>query len=219
MLARAGLHLGVTTVHRILKEREPIREDAAGALTGPEALANGVVTARRPDHVWHVDLTTVPTCGGFWVPWLPHAWPQSWPFCWWVAVVIDHFSRAVIGFAVFLKRPSSAEVQQCLEQAIRRAGAPPKYLISDKGSQFWCDSYKRWCQRRRIKPRFGAVRKHGSIAVVERFIRSLNDRMHSTHACPVRPRSDATRAHLLRRVVQRAPAKPGTRGTNAPRSV
>ena len=30
-----------------------------------------------------------------------------------------------------------------------------------------------WCKRRRIRPRFGAVKKYGSISVVERFIRSM----------------------------------------------
>ena len=32
-----------------------------------------IVTANRPNHVWHVDLTVVPTNAGFWVPWLPFA--------------------------------------------------------------------------------------------------------------------------------------------------
>jgi transposase InsO family protein len=121
----------------------------------------------------HVDLTTVPAGTGFWVPWMPFALPQSWPFCWWVAIALDHFSRAVVGFAVFAKRPTSAEVQRFLDRAIRRAGSSPRHIIADKGRQFWCDSFKRWCQRRGIQPRFGAVGKYGSIAVVERFLRSL----------------------------------------------
>ncbi len=173
ILARAGLHLGATTIHRILKEREPITEDAAGALTEGAVVASPMVTAKCPDHVWHIDLTAVPMNGGFWVPWLPHAWPQSWPFCWWIAVVIDHFSRAVIGFAVFLKAPTSAGIQHFIERAIDHVGASPKYIVSDKGNQFWCRSYKQWCEHRQIHPRFGAVGKHGSIALVERFIRSM----------------------------------------------
>ena len=56
-----------------------------------------VVTARYPNHVWHVDLTVVPTGLGFWCSWLPLALPQRWPFCWWVAVVVDHFSRRAMG--------------------------------------------------------------------------------------------------------------------------
>ena len=53
--------------------------------------------------------------------------------------------------------------------------ATPKYLICDKDSIFWCEAFKRWCQLKGIRPRYGAVGKHGSIAVVERFIRTMKD--------------------------------------------
>ncbi|MFC1491032.1 integrase core domain-containing protein [Nitrospinota bacterium] len=48
-------------------------------------------------------------------------------------------------------------------------------MISDKAKQFWCAKFKGWCDRLGIKPRFGAVGKKGSIAVIERFIRSLKN--------------------------------------------
>jgi len=60
-------------VGRILRETEPMPEDA----TTREAIEAGVVTARHPGDVWHIDLTTVPTGPGFWVPWVPFALPQS----------------------------------------------------------------------------------------------------------------------------------------------
>lgn len=60
-----------------------------------------IVTAKYPNHVWHVDLTVVPTGMGFWCSWLPFALPQCWPFCYWAAVVLDHFSRRVMGCTVF----------------------------------------------------------------------------------------------------------------------
>jgi putative transposase len=170
VLARAGLHLGATTVGRILKDTGPVPEDVAGAL---DVIERRHVTAKRPGDVWHVDLTVVPTGAGFWVPWLPFALPQSWPFCWWVAVIVDHFSRAVVGFAVFFGSPTAQEVQRFLDRTVSRAGRPPKYIVADKGKQFWCTCFKRWCRRRAIRPRFGAVGKHGSIAIVERFIRSM----------------------------------------------
>jgi putative transposase len=169
VLARAGLHLGVTTVGRMMRDTEPIPDEAATL----DVVETRVVTAKCPGDVWHVDFTTVPTGTGFWVPWVPFALPQSWPFCWWVAVVIDHFSRAVVGFAVFRDRPTSGDIQRFLDRAIRNAGCAPRYIISDKGRQFWCDSFERWCRRKAIGPRFGAVGKQGSIAVVERFIRSM----------------------------------------------
>jgi len=64
-------------------------------------------------------------------------------------------------------------MQVFLRCVIRKVGATPKYIICDKGPQFWCDGFKRWCKRCGIRPRFGAIGKHGSIAVIERFIRSL----------------------------------------------
>jgi len=57
-LCRAGLHLGVTTVGRISNEDPHSDPDDAVRSTH-------VVTAKRPNHVWHVDLTAVPTYVGF----------------------------------------------------------------------------------------------------------------------------------------------------------
>ena len=170
MLARAGLHLGVTTVGRMLK-RDLTKGDLAVEELPP--VTGKVVKAKRPNHIWHVDLTTVPTAAGFWVPWLPFSKHQRWPFSWWVAVVVDHASRLVVGFAVFKRRPTSFKVQAFLGTAIRRSGSKPKYIIADKGKEFFCAAFKDWCRRKGIRPRFGAVGKHGSIAIVERFIRSM----------------------------------------------
>jgi len=49
----------------------------------------------------------------------------------------------------------------------------PKYIISDRGKEFDCAVFKGWCRRKGIRPRYGAVGEHGSIAIVERFIRSM----------------------------------------------
>jgi len=53
------------------------------------------------------------------------------------------------------------------------SGRKPQYNVSDKGPQFWCPRFKGWCKSRNVRPRFGAVGQHGSIAVIERFIKSL----------------------------------------------
>ena len=133
ILARAGLHLAPTTVGRILKERTP-----ASPATAKLIVSERKVTAKRPNHVWHVDLTVAPIVGGFWTSWLPFALPQSWPFCWWILLVMDHFSRRVQGVALFASKPTSAAVCDCLGRTIRQTAATPKYVICDKGSQFWC---------------------------------------------------------------------------------
>lgn len=181
-LCRAGLHLGATTVGRILQE---------GKFPGPgfddESLGR-VVASKCPNHVWHVDLTVVPTSSGFWTSWSPFSLPQHWPFCWWVAVVLDHYSRCILGMGVFKVCPTSSAVQSLLGQVIRKVRAKPKYLVCDKGKQFWCGSFKEWCRRKGVQPRFGAVGKRGSIAVVERFVGSLKSGCMNLIRAPFRER-------------------------------
>jgi hypothetical protein len=42
-----------------------------------------------------------------------------------------------------------------------------------------------WCERRRIRPRFGALGKHGSIAVIKRFMRSMKNECTRRIAVPL----------------------------------
>ncbi len=188
ILCRAGLHLGSTTVGRILKE-------APHLATPNSAEASGrVVTAKKPNHVWHIDLTTVPIGGGFWVPWLPFALPQCWPFAWWLAVIIDHYSRRAMGVALYAKPPTSLAIRAFLGRTISDTKVMPNHFICDKGSIFWCADFKQWCQSKAIRVRFGAVGKDGSIAVVERFIRTLKD--ESTRRTMVPRRREVFRNEL-----------------------
>ncbi len=46
---------------------------------------------------------------------------------------------------------------------------------SGQGTQFIDQRFGRWCRRRGIHQRFGAVGKYGSIAVVERLIRTMKN--------------------------------------------
>ncbi len=170
VLARAGLHLGATTVGRIRREKPAPTPARPPVETMPSVRR---VTAKYPNHLWHGDLTTVPTAAGFWASWLPFALPQCWPFCWWVAACVDHYSRRIMGLAVFWKQPTSVQLRQFLGRVIAKAGQVPKYLVSDKGKQFDSIDFKKWCRRRGIRQRFGAVGKQGSIAVIERTIKSL----------------------------------------------
>ena len=97
--------------------------------------AGQVVTAKRPNHVWHVDLTLVPTQIGMWCPWLPCALPQYWPFCWWLALVLDHHSRRIMGFAAFWRPPASVEIRTFLGRVIHAAGTAPKCADACNQSQ------------------------------------------------------------------------------------
>lgn len=168
VLCRVGLHLGSSTVGRMLQQSRPEPPQVKSS-------AGRIVRASRPDHIWHVDLTAVPISLGFWTTWLPWALPQRWPFCWWVAVAIDHFSRRVMGIAVYEHPPTSVMIRSFLGRAIRKAGSTPKYMITDHGKQFIAGGFSAWCKRKGIRQRFGAIGKYGSLAVVERCIRTLKD--------------------------------------------
>jgi len=177
VLCRAGLHLGTTTVRRMLRDSPKRPSRQASRITAR------IVTARYPNHVWHVDLTTVPTSLGFWTAWLPFALPQRWPFCWWVAVAVDHFSRHIMGTIVFAGRPSAHAVTAFLDRTIRNKAPQLKHLITDHGVQFDCRGFRRWCRRRGIRQRFGAIGKYGSLAVIERLMRTI--KVECTRRLPI----------------------------------
>lgn len=184
-LSRAGVAISASTVGRMVK-RPPVPAPPAGetgassAIDVPRLQSPRSVTSKRPGHVWNIDITIVPTMAGLWVPWFPFNVAPSWPFCWHVAVVYDHFARYPIERRVFRTNPTADDIVELLDSAARTAGRPPKHLISDKGSQFWWGggpsaAYGAWCKRSGVRSRFGAVGKKGSIAVIERFWRSLKD--------------------------------------------
>jgi transposase InsO family protein len=141
VLARAGLVLSASTVKRLAARRlalpEPPRQPAGhDARSAARKLAGRIVTAKRPGHPWHVDLTVVPTGPGFWLPWFPFSFAVTFPFCFWVGVVLDHFSRSVVATRAFCKEPTAAEVCALLDSAFRSAGRCPFHIVSDQGPQF-----------------------------------------------------------------------------------
>jgi hypothetical protein len=73
-----------------------------------------------------------------------------------------------------------------MSRTIAEIGATPKYLACDRGGQFDCDGFRRWCQRRGIRIRYGAIGKHGSIAVVERFILTFKQLLRQLPLVPMR---------------------------------
>ncbi len=177
MLARAGLHIAKTTVERILKEK-PAHVPEPSPVDGGKRLR---IVAKYPSHTWHADLTAVPISGGYWANWLPNAIRQRWPVCWWVLNVVDHFSRRSMGFAVFKSKPSSEEVTAALGRIMLKETVSPKHIIVDQGPEFKCEHFEKvWCKAMNILPRFGAVGRHGSIALVERFHRTLKDILRQT---------------------------------------
>jgi transposase InsO family protein len=186
VLARAELCLGPTTIRRMVREPSGPEETPAEATVARRRR----VVAKYAGHTLHVDLTTVTTRAGFWVPWFPFSVPQRWPFSWWLAVAVDQVSRVLVGFAVFSGTPSSEEIQRFLARVIRESRTTPRYLVTDKGKQFWCRSFKRWCKRRGI-PALWSCRR-ASEHRYRRAIPPLHERrMHAMLARSAVSRGDA----------------------------
>jgi len=71
-----------------------------------------------------------------------------------------------------LEGPNAGWIIDALETAFSHHGAP-RHLITDQESVFTCGAFGEFLSRWRVRQRFGAVGKHGSIAVTERLIRTL----------------------------------------------
>lgn len=150
-LVRAGWRVSAETVRRIRRERP---------IVPPTASRGPGVIAMRPNHVWLIDLTSVPG--------LVRATTSH------LAVILDAFSRLPLVWRVFAQTPTARQIGQLLQSAIHRSGRPD-HLISDRGVQFTAKTFRRRLRRRGIRHRFGAVGRVGSIALIERFWRTLKE--------------------------------------------
>jgi transposase InsO family protein len=154
-LARAGWKLSSRTVGRIRRERWPSPPPPEAALTVPRA-----VRAKRPNHVWMVDLTDVTGLFGL--------------VTFKAAVVFDAFSRMPLSVTVFSREASAPEIARFVSKAAKRHGRPA-HFISDHARCFTGQIFRRKLLRLGVKQRFGAVGKKGSIALIERLWRTLKD--------------------------------------------
>src|SRR5262245_52748052 len=151
VLARLGVAASRTTVQRMLRRRP--RRPARALSDGRHA----PLVAKRPGHLWFVDFTRV---GGFLRSVV-------------VGAVVDGFSRKVVAVAVAPRQPSASFAVRLLRVAVRESGAAPTWVVTDRGRQFTSRAFARAVSRSGARRRFGAVGRKGSIAVIERFWRSM----------------------------------------------
>lgn len=156
VLGTLGIFLAASTVRNILLRPRPRPEGTPAAAGTPEEKQPRQIIARYPNHVWSVDRTRV---------WCWRIWPT------WALVAIDHFSRKVVA-SCHLEGPNADWVVEALEEAFLRHGAP-KHIITDQEGVLTSEVFRDLLWRWEVKQRFGAVGRHGSIAVTERVIRTL----------------------------------------------
>jgi len=154
MLARAGLKIGRETVRRYRKAPRPPQP------AGSPMESSRILRAKYVNHVWLADLTEIRGFLGL--------------FVYKLVVVLDLFSRFPLAFGIFQKEPTAGQVLEVLDRAIRQHGRP-RHFVSDQGSQFTATAFRETLDALAIRQRFGAIGQYGSIAIIERFWRTLKE--------------------------------------------
>jgi putative transposase len=109
-----------------------------------------------PDKVWVTDITYVRT----WEGWL------------YVAVVLDLFSRKVIGWAAHSSMRRELALDAIL-MAVRRRKPRGTIIHSDQGSQYGSDDWRRFCRTNKLEPSMSRRGNCWDNAVAESFFSSL----------------------------------------------
>jgi len=113
-------------------------------------------TVTRPNKAWLTDITYIRT------------W-QGWPY---LAVVMDLFSRKIVGWATgpTIRREV---VLDAVLMAVR--GRRPRCTLvhSDQGTQFGSDAWRRFCRSNHLEPSMSRNGNSWDFAVVESFFSSL----------------------------------------------
>jgi putative transposase len=89
-----------------------------------------------------------------------------------VGAVIDAFSRRVLAIGFLRGAPHARFATALLRRAIARQG-PPTWLVSDKDRALRNRIVNALLRRHGARRRYGRVGRKGSIAIIERFWRSL----------------------------------------------
>lgn len=120
-IMRAGLQISRASVRRILEEDPPqrhgryVRPISDSTRTAPDHFFR----PPQPNHVWHMDMTV------FRVLWIRCE----------VAAIIDGFSRKIVGLKIFRGSPTTADLIDLIDVAVKDNTAP-EFFVTDRGAQF-----------------------------------------------------------------------------------
>ena len=121
-------------------------------------------TVTRPNKAWVTDLTYIRT----WQGWL------------YLAVVMDLFSRKVVGWSAgpIIHREL---VLDAVLMAVRRRRPRGTMIHSDQGTQYGCDAWRRFCHSNRLEPSMSRKGNCWDNAVAESFFGSLKKERIKKH--------------------------------------
>ena len=169
-LVADGEHCGVNRVARLMQAAEiqsklarkfVITTDSKNTLSPAPDLLKRDFTVNRRDKAWVSDTTFIPTREG----WL------------YLAVVLDLFSRQVIGWAMNT-RNNTALVQDALTMAIWRRGNVKDVIVhSDQGSTYASGEYQRQVEENKLRCSMSRKGECLDNAVAESFFGTLKNEL------------------------------------------
>jgi len=177
-LREAGTRCGVKRVARLMGQarlqsvrgyKRPRHKAGTAAIAAPNRL-DQQFTVALPDQAWVTDITYIRTHEG----WL------------YLAVVIDLYSRAVIGWSMKPTMATELALDALMMAVWRRKPQHPVIIHSDQGSQFGSDDFTRWCRDNRLIP--SMIRRGNCYdnAVAESFFSSLKKERIKHNIYPTR---------------------------------
>jgi len=171
-VARLMRAAGLQGVSRRKRVRTTVRKP--GEPPAPD-LVDRNFTANRPDQLWVADITYIRT----WVGFL------------YLAVVVDAFSRRVVGWAM-ANHLRTELVLDALEMAIHQRKPLSVIHHSDRGSQYTSLAFGKRCREARVRPSMGSVGDAYDNALCESFFATLECELLDRHT--FRSRDEARRA-------------------------
>ena len=178
-LAAEGVCVGRKRVARLMRsvalagvsrrKRPPTTVRSQGTAKAPD-LVQRQFTAEAPDRLWVADITYVPTGAGFL----------------YLAVVVDVFSRRVVGWAME-SHIRTELVLQALNMALSLRRPQDVIHHSDQGIQYTAYAFGKLCREWSVRPSMGSVGDCYDNALCESFFASLecellDRRFFQTHA-------------------------------------
>ena len=164
-LAARGVHVGRQRVARLMRRagvqgvsrRKPFSTTVRDETARPAPdLVDRQFTVAGPDLLWVADITYVPTWAGFL----------------YLAVVLDAWSRRVIGWAMETHLRTEL-VLAALEMAIAQRQPTEVIHHSDQGCQYTSLAFGRRCREAGIRPSMGSVGDAYDNAMCESFFATL----------------------------------------------
>lgn len=127
----------------------------ANARPAPDLVERQFV-AEKPDRLWVADITYIPTWAGFL----------------YLAVVVDAFSRRVVGWAM-ANHLRSELVLEALNMALGQPRPGEVIHHSDQGTQYTSIAFGSRCQEMGVRPSMGSVGDAYDNAMAESFFATL----------------------------------------------